>query len=242
MSGLVCLQGGGEFSPGCRPMDTRVVRRVSGGAAGGAAPVRVVVVALAAAPGREHDLAAAHGVEHYRRLGADAVAAPDARDDPDAAVAALDDAGLVVLPGGSPARLLESLITTPLGGRLRRFVADGGAVSGASAGAMVLCGWTVLPDRRGEHGPAVVRGLDVVPGALVVPHWGGGSSRGEWLRAVHATVPAGTVVLGLPEESGVLVEGRQVTALGQRDSVLVGDDAPLAPGTSTALPPAPAER
>ncbi len=47
MSGLVCLQGGGEFSAGCRPMDARVVRRV----AGGAGAVRVAVGALAAAPG-----------------------------------------------------------------------------------------------------------------------------------------------------------------------------------------------
>jgi cyanophycinase-like exopeptidase len=228
VSGLICLQGGGEFSTGCRPMDARVVRRV----AGGPAPVRVVVAALAGAPGREHDTAAAHGVAHYRNLGADAVAAPDARTDPAGAVQALTEAELVVLPGGSPARLLEALNETPVGALLAALVDRGTAVSGASAGAMVLGGWTVLPDRRGPDGPAVVPGLGLVADVVVVPHWSGGSSRRDWLRAVTSAVPQGTTVLGLPEESGVLVEGRSVTALGSTATHRLGDGLDLEPGTS----------
>ncbi|HVM27713.1 MAG TPA: Type 1 glutamine amidotransferase-like domain-containing protein [Mycobacteriales bacterium] len=233
--GLICLQGGGEFSPGCRPMDVRVVRRVAGGAAAGAAPVRVVVVALAGAEGREHDTAAARGVAHYARLGADAVAAPDARTDPDGAAEAMSDAQLLILAGGSPSRLIEALHATPVGGVLVDLVRRGVAVSGASAGAMVLCAWAVLPDRRGEHGPAVVRGLGLVPGALVVPHWSGGSSRGDWLRAVSATVAEPLRVLGLPEESGVLVEGPRLTALGRSASCEVGSGQELLPGSTLAL-------
>ena len=236
MSALVCLQGGGEFSPGCRPMDTRVVRRVSGGEAGGAAPVRVVVVPLAAAPGREHDVAGANGVAHYARLGAQAVVAPDARTDPDAAVEAVEGAELVVLPGGSPSRLLAALRETPVGDLLRDLVARGVALSGASAGAMVLGGWTVLPDRKGEHGVGVAEALGLVPGVVVVPHWSGGGSRGDWLRAVAATVPEGTTVLGLPEESGVLVVGDEVTAVGTTPTWRVGDDLPIEVGATWRLP------
>lgn len=233
--GPVCLQGGGELSEGCRPMDARVVRRASGGAAGGAAPVRTVVVALAASPGPEHDTASRHAVEHYRRLGCDAVAAPDARTDPAGAVNALRGAELVVLPGGSPARLLVALLETPVGDVLRVLHATGCSVSGASAGAMVAAGWTVLPDQRGEHGPAVVPGLALVPGVAVVPHWSGGSSRGEWLRALAAGAPGGTQVLGLSEESGVLVDGGTVTALGRSATRLVGAQRDLAPGDTVAL-------
>ena len=231
-AGPVCLQGGGELSPACRPMDARVLRRV----AGGPQPVRVVVAALAAVPGREHDTAVRHGVEHYRRLGADAVGAPDARTDPGGAVAALRAARLVVLPGGSPSRLLDALRTTPVGDLLTALAAEGTAVSGSSAGAMVLGGWTVLPDRRGETGLAVEPGLGLVPGVVVVPHWSGGGSRGDWLRALDAAVPAGTAVLGLPEESGVLVQGRTATALGVAAvrRVDAGRDAP--PGSSWELP------
>ncbi len=165
-----------------------------------ACPGPVVVAALAGAPGREYDVATANGVRHYRDAGAEDVrGAPDARSDPQAAVAALRAARLLVLPGGSPARLLAALQDGPLGGLVAELLADDGTVMGSSAGAMVLGGWTVLPER----GPQVAAGLGVVPQVLVVPHWSGG--RGDWLRAVEAVVPAGTAVLGIPEESGVVV-------------------------------------
>lgn len=206
-TGTVLLQGGGEFSPGCLPMDAELV---------GLVPGPVVVTALAGAPGREYDTANRNGVRHYRAAGADdVVAAPDVRSDPEGALAALSRARLLVLPGGSPARLLEALVSTPVGDLLRRLLAAGGGVMGSSAGAMVLGGWTVLPER----GPVVRPGLGVVPEVLVLPHWSGG--RADWLRAVDAAVPADTVVLGLPEESGVLVQGDAWTAVGRSPSRLL---------------------
>lgn len=225
VSGSICLQGGGEFSGGCRPMDARVLRR----AAPADGPARVVITALAGAVGREATTAEGHGVEHYRRLGADAVAAPDARVDPDGALAALREAHLVVLPGGSPSRLLEALRSTPVGDWLVEAVRAGTCVSGASAGAMVLGSWTVLPDRTGPHGVAVEPGYDLLD-VVVVPHWSGGSSRRDWLRAVEATVPAGTEVLGLPEESGVLLRAGELAAVGQTPVALVRQGRELAPG------------
>ena len=230
-SGLICLQGGGEFSSRCRPMDARVVRRVGDGLGS----PHVVVTALAGAPGREAQTAERHGVEHYRSLGAHAVAAPDARHDLDAALAALRAADLVVLPGGSPSRLLEALRQTPVGAWLVDAVRAGVAVSGASAGAMVLCTWTVLPEQTGPHGIAVVRGLGLVDDVVVVPHWSGGGSRGDWLRAITATVPAGSEVLGLPEESGVFVVEGRLTAVGQAPTHLMSSGRDLAPGDRHAL-------
>ena len=50
----VLLQGGGEFSPGCRAMDKRLLALVDG---------PVVVTALAGAPGREYATATRHGVK-----------------------------------------------------------------------------------------------------------------------------------------------------------------------------------
>lgn len=215
-AGAVCLQGGGEFSPGCREMDAALVA---------AYPGPVVVTALAGAPGREHDTANRNGVAHYRAVGAtDVRSAPDARTDPDGARQALEGARVVVLPGGSPARLLGALRSTPVGERLRAVLDEGGLVVGSSAGAMVVCGSTVLPDRPGMP---VEPGLGLVPDALVVPHWHG--ERADWLRAAEQAVPAPGFVLGLPEESGVLVEGTTVTALGQRGTrvVLAGRDLPV---------------
>lgn len=222
MSGAVCLQGGGEFSPGCRAMDADLVRR---------APGRVVVSALAGTVGRDYRTATDNGVRHFRAVGArEAVAAPDVREDPEGALVALASADLLVLPGGSPSRLLAALQDTGAGQAVADRLAAGALVMGSSAGAMVLGEWTVLPDRRGPGGMEVVRGLGLVPGVLVVPHWSGGSSRGDWLRAVESSVPGEVVVLGIPEESGVLVQDGALTAVGRSATTLVRAARDLQPG------------
>jgi cyanophycinase-like exopeptidase len=223
VTGLVCLQGGGEFSPGCRAMDLALLARVDG---------PVVVTALAGEVGRDYRTATANGVRHFRSLGADAVAAPDAREDPAGAVEALSAARLLVLPGGSPSRLLAALLGTPVGALVAALLADGGAVMGASAGAMVLCSWTVLPDRRGPGGPSVEAGLGLVEDLLVVPHWSGAPGRGDWLQAVEQGVPEGVHVLGLAEESGVMLEDGVITAVGQTRATLVGQQRDLPLGES----------
>lgn len=213
----VCLQGGGEFSAGYAPMDAELTA--------GQGPV--VVTALAGAPGREHDTANRNGVAHYRAVGAlDVSAAPDARSDPQGALAALRRARVVVLPGGSPSRLLTALTGTGVADVLAELLASGGTVIGSSAGAMVLGAWTVLPER----GPTVVPGLGLVPRVLVVPHWSG--PRGDWLRAVDAAVPDDTVVLGVPEDSGVVVREGTLSARGVAPTRLVRQQRDLDPGRS----------
>lgn len=220
---MLCLQGGAEFGPGCRAMDVDLLRRAAGGP--------VVVAPLAGAQGREYRTAGDNGVSHFRALGAaDAHVAPDVREDPEGALAAMRESRLLALPGGSPGRLLDVLRATPVGDLVAELLADGVVVMGSSAGAMVLCEWTVLPDRRGPRGPAVVRGLGLVEGLLVVPHWSGGSSRGEWLRAVEQTVPDDVAVVGIPEQSGLLVADDALTAVGTQDVRLVTAGRTLAVG------------
>jgi cyanophycinase-like exopeptidase len=224
---MICLQGGGEFSPACRAMDRELVRRAAG---------RVVVTALAGAPGSDYATATANGVGHFRAIGAgDVVGAPDAREQPEEALDAIAGARLLVLPGGSPSRLLAALQSTGVAAAIAALVEDGGLVMGASAGAMVLCPWTVLPDRRDGGELAVVPGLGLVGDVLVVPHWSGGSSRGDWLRSIDAGAPATTTVLGLPEESGVLVDGDLLTAVGTTPIRLVHEGRDLVPGDSWRL-------
>lgn len=219
---MLCLQGGAEFGPGCREMDAALLARADGGP--------VVVTALAGAPGREYRTAGDNGVRHFRSLGAaDVRVAPDVREDPEGALAALGAARLLVLPGGSPARLLDALRSTPVGDLVPRLLADGVVVSGSSAGAMVLCAWTVLPERGS---PDVVPGLGLVARTLVVPHWIGASG---WLAAVAAAVPPDVRVLGLPEQSGVVVADGSATAVGSAPTALLSEDRVLAVGDATVL-------
>ncbi len=218
MSGTVCLQGGGEFSYACRRMDAELVARASG---------PVVVTALASAPGADYLAATANGVRHFEAVGGiDVVGAPDVREDPRVALGVLRTARLLVLPGGSPARLLSALQSTPVGQIVVELLDSGGVVMGASAGAMVLCEWTVLPDR----GMQVVAGLGVVSETVVLAHWIGG--RGDWLQAIDAAVPPGATVLGLPEESGVLVRDAELLAVGRAATALVRQGRELDVGSS----------
>jgi len=207
-------------------MDRDLVRRARGGP--------VVITALAGAPGREYRTAGDNGVRHFRALGVqDVTVAPDVREDPAAALAALCTARLLVLPGGSPSRLLEGLRGTGVGELLAERLADGAVLSGSSAGAMVLCAWTVLPDRPGPAGgPAVEPGLGLVPDLLVLPHWSGPQGRESWLRAVDRAVPPDVHVVGLPESAGVLVENGALTAVGSAPTASLSDGSELPVGVT----------
>lgn len=189
MAGWICLQGGGEFRRACRGMDAELLARAPAGP--------VVVLAGAAAPGRDYDTASANGARWYAGLGAaDVQIAPDPRAagaEAAATTAVVESAGMVVLPGGSPQRLL-TMLQGPVGEAVRRAHERGAALVGSSAGAMVLAAATYLPE-RGTSAPA----LGLVPGAAVLPHYS--RVRGDWLRAL----PAGLLVLGIPEATGLLL-------------------------------------
>jgi hypothetical protein len=198
--GAICLQGGRELTAPCDEMDRAVLDRCSGD---------IVVLAGAARPGSDYAGASARTVAHYRRLGAAVVVVPDPRDAHDAALAALhDEVGLVVLPGGSPGGLLDVLTDRPSGAtstiaeRLVAMWEAGTVISGASAGAMVLCARTATPDRSG----GLAAGLDLVAG-LAIPHWSPGSEQ-RW------SLPD-SLLWGLPECGGVLIENESMTAVGQ---------------------------
>lgn len=207
MPGVVCLQGGGEMTPGCRDMDAELLA---------AAPGPVAVVPLASGQGRDYARTHGHGTRYFAGLGAEVLDVPDPREH---GTDALAEARVVVLPGGSPSRLRKALGSTDVEAALRRVLADGGVVMGASAGAMLLGGWTLLP----EEGLRFVPATGIVPSVVVVPHWDG--PRVDWLAAVEQ----GTV-LGIPEQSGVVVADGSCTAVGRRATRLVREASDLRPG------------
>ena len=198
-NGIICLQGGRELTPACDEMDRAVLERCSG---------TVVVLAGAARPGSDYAGASKRTVAHYRRLGVTVEVVPDPRDDHATALAALGDGtGLVVLPGGSPGGLLDVLTTRQthvptIAERLIALWRMGTAISGASAGAMVLCAQTATPDRSA----GLAAGLDLVRG-VAIPHWSPGAER-RW------SLPD-TLLWGLPECGGALIDDDSMIGVGQ---------------------------
>lgn len=189
---MICLQGGAEFGSRCVDMDTELLDR--------SPPGDVVILAAAAAPGREFAMANANAIRYYSSLtDREVVAAPDPRDRPAGFVEAAESAGMIVLPGGSPRRLLDVLVEETLDALITA-VERGGTISGASAGAMVLCTYTALP------GAGVTDGLGLVPG-VAIPHFDGSN---WWNLDLPAEVPR----WGLPECGGVVFRSGTVSAVG----------------------------
>jgi cyanophycinase len=206
----VCLQGGNELLPASREMDLALLAM--------AGPGPVFVVPLASTPGADYVRTGAHATAYFTELGASGVeVAPDARKDAVAAAAAVDAAGYVVLTGGSPRTLRDALVETGLGARIVAAAERGVLVMGSSAGAMVACTTTLLPQWRGN--PRVGEGLGLVDGYVVVPHFDG--RRSAWVRAGLAAAPA---VLGIPENCGVLVADGELTSLGRSATTLITAD------------------
>lgn len=216
MPAAICLTGGAEFLPASRALDEALLAHVGDGP--------VVVAPLASAVGLDYRAAGSNARRWFSSLGVpDVRIAPDAREDPGAAVHAIAGAALLVLPGGSPARLLEALAATPVARAVAALLERGGVVLGAGAGAMPLGGWTLLPEGHTVEGPPVVEALGLVPDVVVLPHFRG--DRG-WVEVIRRRLGDTPVVLGLPEGAGVLVEGDRFTAVGASAvTVFAGVDA-----------------
>jgi len=204
--GIVCLQGGNELTPRCRPMDEALLSLAPDGP--------LVVLPLASEPGSDYGRTGENAQRYFSEFGAQVVVPADPRRDGAEAEQALATAGMVVLTGGSPRRLRDALVKTALDERVRAAHAGGAMVMGSSAGAMVVCANTLLPQWRGnpQSGP----GIALLTGYVVVPHYDG--KRGGWVRAALAVEPT---VLGIPECSGVLVEAGQLRAVGAEASTII---------------------
>ncbi len=185
-------------------MDAELLRRAGG---------PVVVTALAGDGRARLPHATANGVRHYRELGADGRRGRAGRARGPGAARSRRCAGPAARAAGrlAVAAAGRRCATPASTACVADLLADGGVVSGSSAGAMVLCGWT----RAARPAVAgVERGLGVVPDVLVLPHWSG-SGRDDWLRGRRRGRPAGGRGAGLPEQSGVLVDdGGRCTAVG----------------------------
>jgi len=212
MTGWLALHGGGEFQHGSEIGDRRLV------VAAGGADARVIVVPAAAA--REHpEMAAQHGVQWFKQIGAqaDAVMVVDARSAKDATlVAVIDSATLIYLPGGDPVLLVETLRGSPAWQAIVKVYERGVSIGGASAGAMAL-GRKMWNPRTG----GLIDGLGLIP-IVTLPHFE--AERIDRAQALRQQLDGATRLFGIAERTSAIWDGSKWNVWGPGEVVEIAAD------------------
>jgi cyanophycinase len=213
MAGWIALHGGGEFQRGSEIGDRRLV------VAAGGADARVIIVPTAAA--REYpELAARHGVQWFRQIGAQAEAAMvvDQRSANDSAiVTTIEAATLLYLPGGDPVLLVETLRNSDAWQAIMKAHERGIIVGGASAGAMAL-GTRMWNPRTGD----LIDGLGLIP-IVTLPHFVTGRLDRAW--ALRHKLDRATRLFGIAERTSAIWDGSKWNVWGPGEVVeVLADD------------------
>ena len=194
--GYLLLEGGAEFGGRMREPDLKAIEL----AGGFEAPIRIIPTA--AAPDNNHQRAGDNGIRWFQSLGAkDVGSLPliDKTSANDESIArSLREAKLIYMLGGFTGYLGETLRESVAWQAVLEAYAMGAVVAGSSAGAMVMCEFYYDPS-RGQ----VVDGLNLVPNAIVMPHYDtfGKSWASRLLEISQVTL------IGIDEQTGMLDDG-----------------------------------
>jgi cyanophycinase-like exopeptidase len=236
MSALA-LVGSGEYTPAMESVDRALLATLGG-------PQQARVVVLPTASGLEPGMPEqwnARGVAHFERLGAQVTPIPlITREDAHSPeiVAALAAANFFYLSGGNPEYAVEVWRDTPAWRTLVAGVAAGAALAGCSAGAMMLGPVTISIRRALSDGaPQWRAALGLAAPLVTMPHFDriAGMLPAAQLEALLTTAPAGSIVVGVDEDtalvqfaSGWQALGRQsVTVFGAQGAVQYASGAPV---------------
>ena len=235
-AGTLLLAGSGEFRPPMVTVDVELLRHTPG-----APPKKVAILPTAA--GLEVSVSSwiRDGAAHFGALGCEAYgvqaidrAGVEDRDH----VAALAAADLVYLSGGSPGYLVETLRESAAWGTIVERWRAGATLAGSSAGAMAM-GEHALVRREGQVGrmPAFWEpGLGLLPGIGVIPHYDRFGPERTLPRVQDA--PDGMVVLGIDEDTVILLVGGEARVLGLRTVTVWKDRQPILVESGALIPPA----
>ena len=129
------------------------------------------------------------------------------------AVKLLEQATAVWFVGGQQSRLSEVYVGTRVEDALKELLGRGGVIGGNSAGAAIQ---SRLMIARGNPDATLMRGLDLVPGAVIDQHFKV-RDRQDRLTSVLDKHP-GYFGLGVDEQTALIVRGRRIQVVG--DSTL----------------------
>jgi cyanophycinase len=207
----IVLVGGNEFRPNCNVMDEQLLRLAP------RIPPRILIIPTAAAHERP-ELAVQNGVHHFSALGGSAkglMALNRADWEYSADIRALDDADVIYLTGGDPSYLFRTTNGTSLVTAVLARCDAGTVLAGSSAGAMVLGEW------MRERGGGWVRGLGMLPGIAVIPHYRSTGSLD--VRSVRSNLPDDVAILGIGEATGcVSRDGGRWDVIGENAVEVIG--------------------
>ncbi len=209
--GPIGLVGSGEFLSCSDVIDRALLERVTGRSR------RAVIIPTGA--GREGPTSVGSwldkGVAHFDRLGLDPVPLPVidriGADDPTNADR-IGDASIIYFSGGDPAYLVETMRGSAVWTAVVQAWLDGAALAGCSAGAMMMGSVTASP-----RGGGLVPALGVFDDLCVIPHFDRFDSFRPGLTAsIVGSVDPATQVIGIDEETGLIVHDGQTLVLGGR--------------------------
>jgi len=157
------------------------------------------------------------GTKHFTGLGVEPVALPvlDRNDaDSEDLAALVAGAGLVYLSGGNPGYLADTLAGTKVWEAIVAAFSTGAALAGCSAGACALS--RVAQDLR-DPGRYSGEGLGVVGDLVVLPHFDRMALFAPGLVSqMLATMPEGTFLVGIDEETALICDGGRYTVAGRQ--------------------------
>lgn len=193
-AGRLVLVGGGATTP---EIAARVLET-----AGGPERRMLILPQVSEDPGE----AGRESAEFWRAQGAKEVSCLDVSN-PKKAVAAVEAADLIWIPGGDQSRLMKALDGTGVIEAIRKRHAAGAAVGGTSAGAALMSLVMITgdpPDREGpDSATPTAGGLGLWPDAIVDQHF---LTRGRFGRLLRAVLDHPTLLgIGIDEATGIVV-------------------------------------
>ena len=195
--GYLLLEGGAEFNGQMAEPD-RMALHLAGGLH---APVRILPTA--AAPDQNHLRAGGNGASWFTSLGATDVGVTYVIDSASAnnetIAKELRSAKLIYLLGGFPGFTGRTLANSLAWEAVLEAYRNGAVIAGSSAGAMVLCEHYFDP-----YEGKILRGLNLIPNACVIPHHGTGTHR--WANDLLRQLP-GVTLIGIAEQTGLVDDG-----------------------------------
>ena len=203
---MLALVGGDEFNPGNEEQDKLLASAAKAGPA-------FVVPTAAARQGPEQ--AVAHATSWFEQFGLSLEELPVLKradaNSKDMAERARSG-GFFYLVGGDPGLVAQVLVGSRVWAAILEAWRDGAALAGSSAGAMALCGHTLIraswPNRFNRRPTAA---LGLIPDTAVLPHYETFGHR--WVESARRELPDVTL-LGIDERTAAVWSGDAWSAAG----------------------------